>query len=106
MFVFLHEARNVVALLEQVTPPHADIYTWIVADDPYAAELRARELIREAGWAPLQLVEGRRVERTDYADEPEALELFDEAAELGNCMVIWGRAEELPIRCPVHDPPA
>ncbi len=56
---------------------------WVRRDSFKEAEETALETIRANGWNPVKIEDYNLPVREQYADEPESLEVFDQAIEYG-----------------------
>ena len=61
----------------------AFVSCWVNEPTAQLAEQVARAGIEAAGWDPLVLDECRSVERDEYVEKPDSLELFDQASSDG-----------------------
>ena len=73
---------------------------WIDADDVDTAAHEAHTLLREEQWEVVKLQAAHTVERSEYADDEEALAYFDEAVREGAVYVFHnyprGQCEDEP----------
>lgn len=68
---------------ERKTVAGAFMNCWVKSNDADAAKHTAMQYIKGQGWDVISIEEIRVVERSHYINEPESLECFDEAMDIG-----------------------
>lgn len=79
MILLTYHAKSIKPAIKPDDIAGAHINCWINTKSYHEAEKKASKLIVESGWKELQLEEVLNISRSDYSDNDEKLQYFEQA---------------------------